>query len=210
MRKLCFGGSFNPIHHGHLLCARAAAEAAGFQQVVLIPSSLSPHKLQTDHLADAAHRLEMCRRAVAGDPVFEVSDIEVQREGPSYTIETALELRRQGWDQVAWLIGADMVAILPQWHRPLDLLREVELIIAARPGWPLDWEALPEPFRGLRRQVVEAPLIDISATTIRRRVGAGLSIRYLTPQPICDYIASQGLYRPLTRAAVEAPTAGGG
>src|SRR4051812_17449598 len=99
-RKLCFGGSFNPIHLGHLLCARAVAEKAGFARVVLFPSSLPPHKLGATELAGAEHRLEMCRRAVAGDPLFEVNDLEVRREGPSYTIETARELHRQGWHHV--------------------------------------------------------------------------------------------------------------
>lgn len=195
MRKLCFGGSFNPIHHGHLLCARAVAEAKGLARVVLIPTALPPHKLQATGMAPAHHRLEMCRLATAGDPLFEVSDLEVSRAGPSYTIDTARELLRQGWNQVAWLIGADMVPLLPKWHEPLDLLREVELVIVARPGWLFDWGALPQPFQGLKDQVVEAPLIDISATAIRHRVAAGQSIRYLMPDAVRDYIDTHGLYR---------------
>ena len=137
----------------------------------------------------------MCRLAVEGDPLFEVSDVEITRTGPTYTLDTVRQLRRLGWDRVTWLIGADMVSILPQWHEPLHLLQEAELLVMARPGWSFDWESLPEPFRVLRQQVVEAPLIDISATTIRRRVAAGMSIRYLTPGPVCDYIAARGLYR---------------
>jgi nicotinate-nucleotide adenylyltransferase len=195
MRKLCFGGSFNPIHHGHLICARAVAEARGFDQVVIIPSALPPHKLHASELAPPQHRLEMCRRAVAGDSLFDVSDLELARPGPSYTIDTARDLRRRGWDHVAWLIGADMVPFLPMWHQPIDLLREVELVIVARPGWSFDWEAMPQAFQGLAAQVVEAPLIDISATMIRRRVEVGRSIRYLTPDPVVDYINAHGLYR---------------
>ena len=195
MRKLCFGGSFNPIHHAHLVCARAVAEAKGFEQVVLVPSALPPHKLQAAGLASPLHRLEMCRLAVAGDPFFDVSDVELTRDGPSYTVDTAAELRRRGWDHVAWLIGADMVPILPKWHRPMDLLREVELVVMARPGWTFDWDALPEPYRPLRQQVVEAPLMDLSATMLRRRVAAGRSIRFLTPDAVCEYVESHGLYR---------------
>ena len=191
MRKLCFGGSFNPIHHAHLLCARAVAEAKGFDRVVLIPSALPPHKLQTIELASPQDRLAMCRLAAEGEPLFEVSDLEVSRSGPSYTIDTVRALRGQGWNRVAWLIGADMVTTLPKWHRPLDLLQEADLMVMARPGWSFDWEALPEPYRVLRERVVEAPLIDVSATTIRGRVSAGRSIRYFTPDAVCEYIAAQ-------------------
>jgi nicotinate-nucleotide adenylyltransferase len=194
MRKLCFGGSFNPIHQAHLICARAVAEARGFDRVVLVPSALPPHKLRADQLAPPEHRLAMCRLAVEGDPFFDVSDLELTRTGPSYTIDTARELKRQGWDAVAWLVGADMVSILPKWHQPLDLLREVELVVMARPGWSFNWESLPEPYQRLRTQVVEAPLIDLSATTIRRRVAEGRSIRYLTPDAVCQYIAARHLY----------------
>jgi nicotinate-nucleotide adenylyltransferase len=195
MRKLCFGGSFNPIHHAHLLCARAVAEARGFDRVVLIPSALPPHKLQATELAPPQDRLAMCRLAVGEDPLFEVNDLELVRSGPSYTIDTVRQLRRSGWDHVSWLIGADMVSILPQWHEPLQLLREAELVVMARPGWSLNWDALPEPYRALREQVVETPLMDISATTIRRRVAAGRSVRYLTPDAVCDHIARRQLYR---------------
>src|SRR5678815_1912728 len=102
MRKLCFGGSFNPIHHAHLICARAVAEARRFDRVVLVPSALPPHKLRADQLAPPEHRLAMCRLAAEGDRLFEVSDLELTRTGPSYTIDTARELKRQGWDAVAW------------------------------------------------------------------------------------------------------------
>jgi nicotinate-nucleotide adenylyltransferase len=195
MRRLCFGGSFNPVHHGHLICARAVAEALGFARVVLIPNAFPPHKLHARSLAAGQHRVEMCRRATAGEPLFEVSAVELLRGGPSYTIDTVRALRNQGWDRIAWLIGADMVAFLPNWHQPSDLLREVDLVIAARPGWAIDWTKLPEPYRRLEANIVEAPQIDISATTIRRRVADGHSIRYLTPDAVCDYIAAHGLYR---------------
>ena len=195
MRKLCFGGSFNPIHHGHLLCARAVAEARGHDRVVFIPSALPPHKLDAKELVDPPHRLAMCQLATAGDGVFEVDDLELMRSGPSFTIETARELRRRGWDRVDWLIGADMVANLPKWHEPLALLREVEFVVMARPRWAYDWESLPEPFRRLQANVVEAPMVDISATAIRRRVAAGQSIRYLVPDAVADYIGAHGLYR---------------
>jgi nicotinate-nucleotide adenylyltransferase len=97
--------------------------------------------------------------------------------------------------RVDWLIGADMLLYLPKWHRPLDLLREVQFVIMARPGWPIDWDKLPPEFQHLRSHVVEAPLVDISATEIRRRVAEGQPIDHLVPAAVARYIAEHGLYR---------------
>jgi nicotinate-nucleotide adenylyltransferase len=195
MAKFCFGGSFNPIHCGHLICARAAAERLGFSSVVLIPSAQPPHKPDAADLASATHRVKMCQLAVAGCDGFEVNDLETKRTGPSYTIDTARALKRQGWDRVSWLIGADMVRNLPTWHQPDALLAEVEFVVLARPGWSFDWETLPPQYQRLQKHVVEAPLIEISATEIRRRVGAGLPIDFLTPEPVVRYIQTSRLYR---------------
>lgn len=196
MRRLCLGGSFNPIHHGHLICARAVAEAAGFDRVVLIPSAQPPHKPGAVDLAAAEHRLAMCRLAadLEGD-LFEVNELELHRSGRSYTIDTVRQLKSSGWDEVHWLIGADMLQILPSWHQPEALLREVQFVIMARPGWSLDWTTLPQPYRSLEKKVYSAPLIDLSATDLRRRVAAGRSIRFLTPDPVVQYIYDHGLYR---------------
>jgi nicotinate-nucleotide adenylyltransferase len=195
MPTLCFGGSFNPIHDGHLRCAQVVAEKGGYERVLLIPSARPPHKPDPADLAPAADRLAMCRLAAADRPLFAVSDIETRRGGPSYTIETAQELRRQGFSTINWLIGADMLLYLPKWHRVSELLREVHFVVMARPGWTIDWERLPGAFRHLRNHVVEAPLIDISATEIRRRVREGLPIEHLTPVAVAKYIHEHGLYR---------------
>jgi len=195
MRRLCFGGSFNPIHHGHLLCARAAAEAAGFERIVLIPNSMSPLKLGANEVAAPEHRLAMCRLAVKGDDGFEVEDLELSRPGPSYTIDTARQLRRQGWDRVHWLIGADMVALLPKWHEPDALLKEVDFVVMARPGHPIPRSALPPAVQQLSDNLVRVKQIEISSTEVRSRVMAGKSIRYLVPPAVGDYIARHGLYR---------------
>lgn len=195
MRTLFFGGSFNPIHHGHLICSRVAAEAGGFDRVVLVPTPQPPHKPQSQELASAADRMQMCLLAVNGAPLFDVSDIELRRAGPSYTIDTARELKRQGHREVHWLIGADMLLYLPKWHEAEQLIREVHFVVMARPGWSLDWETMPTPFRSLEREVVSTPSIEISATDLRRRVAAGLPIEYLTPDPVCGYIRRHGLYQ---------------
>jgi nicotinate-nucleotide adenylyltransferase len=194
MSTLCFGGSFNPIHHGHLICARAAAEQLGMQKVLLIPSYQPPHKIAGQDIAAPEDRATMCRLAVEGDPLFSVSDIELKRAGPSYTIDTVRQLKREGWPQVRWLIGADMLRILPQWREPLALLNEARLFLLARPGWSFDWQTLPAEYQHLAADIVPAPLIDIRATDIRERLRLGKPVSYLVPTAVESYIRSRGLY----------------
>ena len=198
MAFLCFGGTFNPIHHGHLICARAAAEIAQFDKILLIPTLTPPHKLSAADIAEPHHRLAMCRLAIGSDPLFDVSDIELKRSGPSYTFDTVQELSRQGHGKVHWLIGADMVPILPQWHRALELIEQLDFVVMARPGWQFDWQSLPREFQRLQNNVVQTPLIDISSTDIRRRLQQGRLIDYLTPKSVQDYIHQQNLYSPTT------------
>ena len=116
-------------------------------------------------------------------------------EGPSYTIETARRLKREGWGEINWLIGADMVQILPKWHQAERLLEEVNFYLLARPGWSFNWEQLPAAYQHLQQRIVTAPQIEISATEIRRRVREGRSIDYLTPPAVVDYICEHGLYK---------------
>jgi nicotinate-nucleotide adenylyltransferase len=194
-KKICLGGSFNPIHHAHLICARAAAEAVGADTVVLFPAGIPPHKPGETDLAAPDDRLEMCRRAIQDVPAFAIDDRELRRSGPSFTIDTVAELRRAGWDEVNWLVGADMLNILPTWHEAAALVAQARILIMARPGWNFAWESLPTEFQFLRQHVVKAPQIDISATDIRRRVGLGLRIDYLTPPAVARYIHERRLYR---------------
>ncbi len=199
MSRLCLGGTFNPIHHAHLICARFADEAIGADEVVLIPAANPPHKPPGGPLGGtpvgAAERLAMCRLAVDGVPGFSVDDREIRRGGASYTIQTVRELREEGQTVVNWLIGADLVAGLPAWHDAARLVEECHFIIVARPGWSIDWHLLPAPFARLEKQVVVAPLIDISASQIRSRVAAGRDIQFLTPPAVCRFIEQRGLYR---------------
>lgn len=192
---LCFGGSFNPIHNGHLQCSRIVADLSGYPRVCLVPSAQPPHKPGAIELASPEDRATMCRLAVADDPFFEVSDIELRRLGPSYTIDTVLNFKAMGHRNVAWLIGADMLQILPKWHRARELIMEATILIMRRPGYPIDWQTLPPEFRPLQANVVDAPLVDISATDIRRRIRTGGPVDGLLPAPVIQYIHEKGLYR---------------
>ena len=184
MRIGILGGSFDPIHHGHLILARAAKEELGLDRIVFIPADMSPHKTETK-AATATHRMEMVRLAIEGEEGFEASDIELKRPAPSYTVDTLRELRHSHPDdEFVLLIGADNVAKFDTWREPDEIRRLAQIAVLDRAnhsaphGWPV-----------VRR------LVDISSTDIRGRVAAGLSIRYLTPQRVCDYIASHSLYR---------------
>ena len=154
--------------------------------MVLIPCRQPPHKGDSADLASGEHRLAMCRLAVQGLGGWTVDDLEMARAGPSYTIDTARELRRRGWPAVHWLIGADMAAGLPTWHEADALMREVSFVVMVRAGTAVD---------AARHQVVATPMIDISATDIRGRVKAGKPIEFLTPAAVCDYIHQHRLYR---------------
>jgi nicotinate-nucleotide adenylyltransferase len=193
--KVCFGGTFNPIHHGHLICARAAAEALGAKTVVVIPTGLPGHKAGDEQIAGARDRLEMCRLAIADSKGFELDDREIRRGGASYTIDTARELKREGWNEVHWIIGADAVSGLTKWHEAEKLLDEVRFIVMGRPGWKFELDSLPKGLQRLRAVAVEVPQVEISATEIRRRVKAGLGIEYLCPEEVSGYIRDRGLYR---------------
>ena len=194
IKTLCLGGSFNPIHHGHLICARAAAESSGFDRILLIPSRQPPHKPGNTELAPASHRLAMTRAAVSGSGLFDVDGLEIDRSGPSFTIDTVRALKQRGMERINWLIGADLLPQLQTWREPEALLAEADFWVIQRPGSEIDWAALAPPLRLLRERLLVAPLIDISGTDIRRRVGRGQSIDFLTPPPVVAYIEQHKLY----------------
>lgn len=206
-KVIIFGGTFDPVHNGHLIVARAAAEARGIGRVILIPAALPPHKPPAG--ASAEHRLEMLRLATADEPVFEVSDTELRRTGPSYTIDTLAQLSRDMPDaKLHLLIGTDMLEDLPAWHRAHEVVEAAEILVAARRPWQqrLDevFDKLCRDFDAdtvarLRQSVVQTPRVDISSTDIRRRLASGLSIRYLAPDPVVRYVGEQGLYTQAER-----------
>jgi nicotinate-nucleotide adenylyltransferase len=199
-----FGGTFDPVHHGHLIVARAIAEQHGFQRILLVPAARSPHKASV--AAPAEHRLAMLRLATEGEALFEVSEMEIHRSGPSYTIDTLAELIRLRGPgaRPSLVIGADMLPDLPLWHRAAELVRMADILVAYRPHWQDQIDAALALLEGplgtevverLRRSVVASPLIDISSTQVRQRVRQGKSIRFLVPEAVRGYIEEHRLYR---------------
>ncbi len=182
-----FGGSFDPIHHGHLIVAQAVADALGLEEVRFVPAREQPFKVG-QHLAPAESRARMVELAIAGEPRFRLERAELARTGPSYTVDTLRELRAREPGQVfALLVGADAARDLPQWREAPAIAGLAELVVFARAGTPAP--DLPWPVR----QVV-VPAIEISATDIRRRVRQGRSIRYLVPDAVLEAIRVGGLY----------------
>lgn len=189
MRLALYGGTFDPVHHGHLVLARDALEELQVDQVVFIPANLSPHKMATSP-APPALRREMLAAAIADEPGFTLDDSELQLSGPSFTIDTVERVRATYPDsQIYYLIGADNVRDLHTWRRIEDLRRLVEFVVFGR-GDGSSQSA--NPFRTLNRR------IDISATEIRRRVARGESIRYLVPEPVRSIITANQLYQDPT------------
>ena len=195
------GGTFNPPHLGHLICAQEALLALGLDRVVLIPAGSPMHK-EVEEDPGARHRLELCRRAAAGDERFEVSPVEVERPGPSYTADTLQALRSSTRDsELHLIIGGDVAAGLPRWHDPERVLSLARLAIVERAGTArasVD-EALSTLSGGERAEFFGMPSIGISSTMVRRRVRCREPITYLVPEAVASYINEHRLYggRPL-------------
>ncbi|GIV08249.1 MAG: putative nicotinate-nucleotide adenylyltransferase [Fimbriimonadales bacterium] len=189
------GGTFDPVHYGHLRLAEEAREAMMLERVILIPASVSPFKTVAHH-ASPAHRLQMLRLAVQDNPYFEVSDIEVRRGGVSYTVDTIATLRQHDSDAAWYLImGADALGDFPNWHQPEKIAQACTLLVGMRPDYDLQatLKTLPESIRACVQPIPTAPL-NISATELRQRIRAGRSIRYLTPTHVIEYIHQHRLY----------------
>jgi nicotinate-nucleotide adenylyltransferase len=199
--SVCFGGSFNPPHLGHVHVACQVAARKGFEQVLLIPSKDPPHKPNATDLAPAEHRVALCRLLPPQWPLLAVDDLETHRAGPSYTIDTARSLAARTGQKTHWIIGADLLPQLLTWHQPAALLAEVEFVVVVRPNYPIDWTNIPGPLRHLEKQVVEIEPYDLSATQIRRAVREGRPWRQWVPAPVADYIESHRLYRVLSHVS---------
>ncbi|HEY2438578.1 MAG TPA: nicotinate-nucleotide adenylyltransferase [Solirubrobacteraceae bacterium] len=197
MRIGILGGTFNPPHLAHLVCAQEAHRELGLDQVMLIPAGIPPHK-PVDAEPGPEHRLEMCRLAVDDDDRFVVSDLELRREGPSYTVDTLKVLKSQSPNNDLFLIlGGDIAAGLPQWREPERVLELATVAIAKRRGTARAAveKALDQLRGGERARFFQMPSIGISSTMVRRRVSAGQPIRYFVPDGVMEYIETHGLYR---------------
>ncbi len=195
------GGSFDPIHVGHVSIARQVADRLDLDELILVPAGRPPHKTPGE-LAPAADRLAMARLAVRGLGRLSVSDVEVRREGPSYTIDTVRELRESlgPAHDCFFVIGADTVAELPSWHRAEELVAEMQFAIVQRPGHEADFAPVkqtlgPEAAALLRRGVVEIEPCDVSSTRVRELVAAGGNISGLVHADVAAYITANELYR---------------
>jgi len=196
-----YGGTFNPIHNGHLIVARAIAEQLDLHHVIFLPSANPPHK-PNERVLDPEHRAEMIRLSIADEPRFAFSDFDLTRSGPSYTFDTVMHFRKVFGPETElhWIIGADSLAELITWHRVSALVDACRIVTAARAGWgEIDWDQLAgllheAQIQRLRAGVLETPVIEVSSTQIRDRVHQGLSIRFLVPDCVAAYIERHALY----------------
>lgn len=196
-----FGGTFDPPHFGHLVAAQEAAEQLGLERVLFLPAGRPPHKLG-EPVSPFAARRRMVELAIADNPCFELSLLDAEQSGPSYTVDLLGCVRRAlgPGPELYFLVGMDSLRDLATWREPARVLEQCILVAVSRPGYP------PPDLREVERQVpgaaervlvLETPGVDISSTDLRERVAAGRSIRYLVPEPAREFIAERGLYRTL-------------
>ena len=189
------GGTFDPPHYGHLIAAQEAFSQLGLDRVLFLPARQNPLK-RGEPSSDADTRCAMVERAIADDPRFELSRLDVDRPGPSFTIDLLTTLHAPD-HELFFLAGADILAELPRWHAPLKILQLATLVVANRPGAPLpDLDQLERRLPGAadRVRLMDMPGVDISSSDLRVRVRNGQPIRYLTPPAVEQFIADHGLY----------------
>ena len=193
-----FGGSFNPIHYGHLMICEYIKEEMGLDKVIFIPTGNPPHK---ELELSAEDRYEMVRLAISPNPDFEISDIETTRVKKSYTVDTIRELKKiYKEEKLYFLIGLDSLFQLKTWMKIGDLSQEIEFVVALRPGY-LDREEVNKEIDFLRENfgtkvnLIKTPLYEISSTDLRDRIREGKSLRYLIPKKVLDYIEESGFYK---------------
>ena len=195
MSLALFGGSFNPPHVGHLAVAEACADAEGLGRVLWMPAATAPHKQDDPTLASGEDRLAMVRLAIAGNPRFEASDLEIRRGGVSYTLDTVRQLAEaHPGEDLALILGGDSLNYFASWRSPHKILERARLIVYQRPGSEL--ADAPGWVRD-RTTVVEGIPLHLSSTRIRNRIATGRTVRYLVPDSVRQLVADTGLYRTM-------------
>jgi nicotinate-nucleotide adenylyltransferase len=193
-----YGGTFDPIHIGHLAIAEDARHALGLDQVIFVPAFRQPLKADLQG-ASPAQRMAMVRLACGSNPRFVASDVDLRRPPPSYTVDTLVALRAEHGRaaDLVFILGADAARDLPRWHRAAEIIRIVRLAIVGRPGLSLDMAALELRLPGLgpRCTLIDGPRLEVSSSDLRARLASGRPTRYQILDPVLDYIAEHRLYR---------------
>jgi nicotinate-nucleotide adenylyltransferase len=196
-RVAVFGGTFDPVHHGHLIAAEEARAVLDLAQVLFVPAATPPHKAGVS-MADARHRAAMLTLAIADNPAFALSRVDLDRPGPHFTVDMlALVTAELGPDVYLFmLMGADSLVDLPTWRQPDRILEQAHLIVVDRPGYGPDMASLSAQLPGLAARLTRLaiPPIGIASSDLERRVGAGRPIRYQVPAVVESYIRANGLY----------------
>lgn len=196
------GGTFDPIHHGHLVAASEAQIRFALDEVVFVPTG-QPYRKDSESVSPAEDRYLMTVVATASNPRFTVSRVDVDREGPTYTVDTLADLAKIfPDDELFFITGADALEQILSWHRAHEMFRLAHFVGVTRPGFELDGDHLP---RGAV-SLLEVPAMAISSTACRERVAAGEPVWYLVPDGVVQYIAKRGLYQPRDRGRVLGPT----
>jgi nicotinate-nucleotide adenylyltransferase len=192
------GGTFDPIHYGHLAAAEEARVRIGLEQVLFVVAGMPPHKLD-EEVTPVEHRLAMVRLAIASNPYFAISTVDVERPGPSYTVDTISILQKQfgARAEIYFIMGLDSLVELPTWHQPQRLVQLCRLVAVRRPGFQVDPAQLETSLPGIssRLQIIDMPEVDVSSTELQERVREGLPIKYQVPEEVERYINDHELYR---------------
>jgi len=185
-----FGGTFDPVHTGHLIIAEKAREEFNLEKIIFIPSNIPPHKKKV--YASPVHRYNMVKIAIGDNPFFEISDIEIKRKEPSYTYITVKQMKKIHPDyKIFFIIGQDSLFELPQWHKAEDLIKEVTFLVAKRHS---NFNYRKEKNFPVNFEIINSPIIGISSTYIRTCIKAGKSIKYLLPEKVISYIEKEKIY----------------
>jgi nicotinate-nucleotide adenylyltransferase len=204
------GGTFDPIHLGHLALAREARQALDLESVLVVPNAIPPHK--GPGVSASEHRAAMVHLAIADDPALELSTLELDRPGPSYAVDTVAAVaersRAEGRPEPWFILSDEALAELPTWRQPQRILELARIAAAPRPGWPRpqpDWLEEHFPGRSSRVTFLDGPALDIAASDVRARVARGEDISGLVPAAVAAYVTGHGLYGAASRTT---PTAG--